>query len=190
MLLHNNRYIVSSYVETAPPLDQFDIVHNTEKIDIHDAYMARIMKIDRSDGHSFTVALLDQICSGNTACAILEKGYLTLILFQAILRIDLDTGSILQYVRCKNLGGLFEIHRIHGGYLIWGEGDIFRYDDSLNQIWHFTGRDILVSPHTNKNFWIKDHQIHCCDFSGWQYILDFDGNVLQDFHAFPTADTL
>ena len=190
MVLHNDRYRVSSNIEVTPPLDQFDIVHNTEKIDINDHYMARILQIDRSDGHSISVALVDLVCSSYVAHAVLEKDYLTLILFRAIIRIDLDTGSILQYEHCENMGGLFEIHRINDSYLIWGEGDIFRYDDSLNPIWHFTGRDILFSLHTDKPFWIEEDQIHCRDFLGWHYILDFDGKLCQDYLEFETNENL
>ena len=49
----------------------------------------------------------------------------------------MDTGVIVQYEECDNMGGLFEIHPIDGGYLIWGEGDVFRYDLSLNRVWRF-----------------------------------------------------
>ena len=189
MILHNESYTVSLDVEVQPPLERFDMVHNTERINTKDFYMAHTFWIERSDGHSISVAVVDLICSGYPHRAILETNYLTLVLFSAIIRVELDTGAILAYSNCENLGGLFEIYRIDGGYLIWGEGDIFRYDDSLNQIWRFSGRDILVSLYADKHFWIEDDRIHCRDFLGWHYVLDFDRNLLQDFREFKSADT-
>ncbi|MBQ7871390.1 MAG: hypothetical protein IJ357_04540 [Oscillospiraceae bacterium] len=88
------------------------------------------------------------------------------------------------------MGCLFEIHSIEEGYLIRGEGDIFRYDLSLNPIWHFMGRDILVSLHSNKHFWFEQNEIHCRDFLGWHYVLDFNGKLLREFKEFDESETL
>ena len=190
LILHNDRYKVSSNVEVKPSLERFDIVHNTERINTNDFFMAHIFQIDRSDGHSLTFAVVDLICSGYPHCVVLETNYLTLVLFRAIIRIDLETGSILKYENCENMGGLFEIYRVSGGYLIWGEGDVFRYDDSLNRIWHFMGRDILVSLHADKHFWIEDGQIHCRDMLGWHYILTLDGELIRNYQEFQPAEVL
>lgn len=184
MVLHNEHYTVFSHVEVKPALDRFDIIHNTEKIDINDFYMAHIFEIERSDGHSVSVAMIDLLCSGYEPNAVLGKNYITLILFSAIIRIHPDTGAIVQYEPCENMGGLFEIHRIKDGYLIWGEGNIFCYDLSLKQIWDFSGRDILVSTHADIHFWIEDNIIHCRDFSGWHYLLDPDGKLIDNYLEF------
>ncbi|MGN8874420.1 hypothetical protein [Pseudoflavonifractor sp. HCP28S3_F10] len=190
MHLHNEKYAVLTSVEEQPFLDQYDIVHNTEKIDTNGYFMTRTFRITRLDGHSLKIALLDLICSNYEPYAALEGNILTTILFDSIVRIDMDTGLIIQYEKCDNIGGLFEIHPIDGGYLIWGEGEIFRYDSHLKQIWSFSGRDILVSLHSKQHFWIDDNQIHCRDFLGWHYILDLDGNLIADFREFGDSETL
>lgn len=97
---------------------------------------------------------------------------------------------IAQFVTCDNVGGLYEIHPIEGGYIIWGEMDIFRYDFQLNRIWHFMGRDILVSLTKDKRFWIDDGSIHCRDFQGWHYVLDFNGKLIDDFREVSDSENL
>lgn len=189
MVLHNENYIVQSTVEVTPLLDQYDVVHNTESIDTDDYFTARIFHINRLDGHALKIALIDLICASCEPCAALDGNILTTILFSSIVRIDMDTGLIVQCEACNNIGGLFEIHPIDGGYLIWGEGDIFRYDLALNRVWHFMGRDILVSLHSNKHFWIEQEEIHCRDFLGWHYVLNYDGKLIYDFCEFTDAET-
>ena len=190
MQLHNEKYTVISDVTVPPPLDRFDVVHNTENINTDDFCMAYTFQITGNDGHSMKVALIDLICSSYIPYAALDGNTLVVILFQSIVRLDMDTGAIIQYTECDNMGGLFEIHPIEGGFLIWGEGDIFRYDRSLNRIWHFTGRDILVSLHSSKHFWIEDTEIHCRDFLGWHYVLDFDGKLIRNFREFDDTGPL
>ena len=189
MEIHNEKYQIISNVVESPHLDQFDIVHNIRKISTDDFFMARTFQITKKDGHSITVALIDLICSSYVPYAVLEEDCLTIILFSAIVRMNVDTGLIVQYEECDNMGGLFEIHPIDGGYLIWSEGDICRYDSSLKRIWHFMGRDILVSMYSDKHFWIEDKQIHCRDFLGWHYVLDFSGKLIRDFKEFDDAET-
>lgn len=190
MELHNERYAVVSSVEVTPLLDQYDVVHNTENIDTNDYFMARIFHIKRSDGHSLKVALVDLICSSYEPFAALDGNILTTILFSSIVRIDLDTGLLVQYRECDNMGGLFEIHPIEDGYIIWGEGDIFRYDCELKRIWHFMGRDIFVSLTKERHFWFENDRIHCLDFKGWHYVLNFDGKLIYDFREHNDAETL
>ena len=188
MELRNEKYTVLLKTEVAPPLSQYDIIHNTEEVNTDDFYVARTFQVHRADGHLRNIALLDLCCSSNEPFAVLNDHILTVILFRAIVRIDLNTGLIIQHKECNSTGGLFEIHHMDDGYLIWGEGDIFRYDDSLNRIWHFVGRDILVSLHCNQHFWMERDEIHCRDFLGWHYILDLDGNVLCNFREFDDCE--
>ena len=151
--------------------------------------MAREFRVERQNGCTISFALIDLICSGYEPYAVLEENILTVILFSTIVQLEMDTGKIVQYVPCDNTGGLCEIHAIEGGYIIWGEEDIFRYDRSLNQVWHFMGRDILVSLKANRHFWIENGFIHCRDFLGWHYVLDLNGNTLSDFREFDDSNS-
>lgn len=182
MKLFNEKYTVITKVEVMPPLDHFDIVYDFERINTgHDVYMVRVLQIAQRNSDVLTIALLDTVCSGYEPHAVLTENIITVILFSAIVRINLDTGLIVQYVECDSMGGLFEIHPIDGGYIIWGEDKIFRYDLELNQIWWFAGRDILVSQIQDRHFWIEDGLIHCRDFEGWHYVLNFDGDLITNF---------
>ena len=180
----NEHYTVVASVETTPQLSLYDIIHNPENIDTTDFFMARTFEVIPSSGHSLRIALLDRVVTNHSPYALLEGDLLTTILFDAIVRLDLTTGHIVHSVYCDNIGGLFELHTIQGGYLIRGESEIFRYDTDLRQIWSFSGRDIFFSPFTDKSFWITDNRIYCRDFLGWQYILDTDGNLVEDFCEF------
>ena len=177
----NEQYRITANVESMPKLEHFDFVLNPENIDTNDCYSARLFRIESYNGDVWTLALLDLICASYEPFAVLADHILTVILFSAIVRIDLTTGELVQYVECDNMGGLNEIHAIDDGYIIWGEGDIFRYDLDLNRIWWFSGRDILVSLKLDRHFWIEDDLIHCRDFEGWHYVLNFDGKLLTDF---------
>lgn len=180
MYLQNETYTVQCEVLTQPNLDGFDAIHNTEATDTTDAYMARTFQIRRKDGHSIKIALLDRLCSSHVPYAVLDGNTLTVLLFAAIVRIDLDTGTILQHEPCDNMGGLLEIHPIEDGYILYGEGDLFRYDRSLHRIWEFSGRDILVDTEKDRSFWLEGSEIHCRGFLGWHYVLDFDGKVIEE----------
>ena len=181
MYLQNQHYSITAFVETMPPLEQFDIVHNPKNTNTDEFYNARIFKIESIDAVPRTIALLDLLCAGYEPFAVLEMDCLIVILFDSIVRINLSTGLIEEMIECDNFGGLHEIHVINDGYIIWGEGDIFRYDRKLKRIWHFAGRDMLISQKEDKQFWIEDGLIHCRDYLGWHYVLDFDGNLLHDF---------
>lgn len=167
MELYNEKYLVFSKVEDIPALNGFDIVYNTERINTNDYYSARVFLVKRHDGHVISIALLDLICSSCGPYAVLSESTLTVILFSAIVQVNLDNGLITRYVKCDNIGGLFEIHQISSGFIIYGEGDIFRYDLELNRIWCFSGRDIFVSQTDMKSFWIGDARIHCID---WDWV--------------------
>ena len=182
MNLRSQRYLIAVSVETMPSLARFDIVHDPGGIRTDELYLARVFTVNAVDGTSRSVAVLDSLCAGNEPCAVLEGDCLTVILFNRILRIRLSDGALLECVDCPNWGGLNEIHEIPDGYIIWGEGNVFRYDRGLNRIWEFTGRDILVSPDNRKHLWIEDNRIHCRDFLGWHYVLDFEGNLICEFY--------
>lgn len=116
-------------------------------------------------------------------CAVLEGNCLTQIAFDEIFRIDVRTGCRLQTVECPNMGGLQEICPIEGGYIIRGETELFRYDQQLNRVWEFSGRDIFATPDGKKSFWVGKSTIHCSDWQGWRYVLDFDGKLICETQA-------
>ena len=180
MILRNDRFTVTIQVESMPPLELFDIVYNPGETDTGDYYSARLIRIESKGGNRRCIALVDRVTPGYEPCAVLEEDILTVIQYDAIVRIDLNTGAMVQWVECGSMGGLFEFHAVPDGYIIWGEGEVYRYDPALNRVWWRSGRDILVSPTGAKSFWIEGDRIHYRDWEGWHYVVDMDGNAISD----------
>ena len=105
---------------------------------------------------------------------------LTQILFDEIRQVDAQTGEVLQQVNCPNMGGLMGICAIEGGFILHGETELFRYDQQLNRIWSFSGRDIFAALDGKKAFWIEKDTIHCRDWLGWHYVLNSDGKLISE----------
>lgn len=112
--------------------------------------------------------------------AVQNRNCLTQILFKEIRQVDAQTGEVLRQVECPNMGGLMGICAIEDGYILHGETELFRYDQQLNRIWSFSGRDIFATVDGKKAFWIEADAIHCLDWLGWHYVLDLDGNFVSE----------
>lgn len=181
MVLISEQYLVTILTETTPLLDGYQVICQTDEIDVHDFYCARLIEVKAVSGTVFRLALLDNLISENEPCAVLEDNILTVLLFNKILQIDLETVAIVRCVDCENCGGLEQIFEIDQGYLLKGECDIFCYDKELNQTWDFSGRDILARITGEKCFWIEKDLIHCRDWAGWHYVLDMNGKTISEF---------
>ena len=181
MILENARYKVTIHAEYQPDLKAYQVLYQPADLDMSGFYSAYMIHIDRIDGQSYLVALLDLLISNIEPCAVLEENTLTVILFNTILRLDLDTRTVTQCVDCENMGGLEEIQTIEDGYIIKGEGEIFRFDKELNPLWWRAGRDIFATPEGGDCFWIEDNLIHCRDWEGWHYIFNMDGTTIREF---------
>ncbi len=187
MELHNKHFSIIIGSEQPDQLIDYDIVHNPLGIGlIHDYSMAHTIHAENHKGITTKIALLDRIGSNSEHCAVLTGDSLIFVLFDAIVQIDLNSGSIMRCVECDNLGGLWEIHLLENFYILYGECSIFRYDLDFNRIWEFSARDILVSNNVAKSFWIDNGNIHCLDWLDWHYVLDFDSNIISEQHISET----
>ena len=74
----------------------------------------------------------------------------------------------------------FCFYKLEEDFLIHGELEIFRITKNGEIIWRFGGRDIWVNPEGSEELIIKDNVILLVDFESNRYILDFDGNLLED----------
>lgn len=186
MILSNDQYTVTitgdgQFWNTPAIQKAYDITFNPENIDQTDGFFdVTAICVEHAHGSTRRIALLASRYTDKEHCAVLDGQVLTVIQFDAIMQIDLERECVLQNVACSNWGGLMEIRPIKEGYIIRGEYDVFRYDAQLNRVWHFSGRDILVSSGGEKSFWIDDCFIHCRDWLGWHYVLDFDGNLISE----------
>ena len=113
--------------------------------------------------------------------SVQEENCITQIRFKTICQVDARNGTILRLVSCPNMGGLIEIVGIDGGYILHGETELFCYDKQLNRVWSFCGRDIFATLDGSSAFWIEADIIHCRDWLGWHYVLDYDGNLVAEF---------
>ncbi len=74
----------------------------------------------------------------------------------------------------------FSLHKLENDYIIYGELEIFRITKHGEIIWRFGGRDIWVSVDGKNPFNIETDKIRLFDFDSNEYVLDFDGNVIED----------
>ena len=182
MVIKNGQYIVAISTETTPSLDGYKVIYKSDEVETHDFYCALLIEVEETNGTDFKkIALLDTLISKQDSCAVLEGNILTVILFDTILQIDLNTVTIMRTVHCENCGGLEHILKTNQGYIIKSECEIFCFDKLLNQKWQFYGRDILVRATKEKSFWIENDFIHCRDWSMWHYILDMKGILISEF---------
>ena len=186
--LLNEYFKVNVTTETTPPLDGYPVLYQRDDLELDDFYSARLFRIRPAKGQPYQFALLDLMLSFADRCAVLENNILTVLLFRKILQINLDTQELIRCVDCENMGGLEEICAIGDGYIIKGEGEIFRYDKELNPIWWRCGRDIFARASGENCFWLENDMIRCRDWEGWYYELDLDGKILRELREAPSGN--
>jgi len=74
----------------------------------------------------------------------------------------------------------FSIYKLEGDFIIPGKLEIFRITKEGEIIWHFGGRDIWVNIEGKNELTIENNTIRLFDFQSNEYVLDFDGNQIED----------
>lgn len=74
----------------------------------------------------------------------------------------------------------FCIYQLEENFVIHGELEIFRITKNGEIIWRFGGRDIWISVDGKDPFNIERDKIRLFDFESNEYVLDFNGNVIED----------
>lgn len=74
----------------------------------------------------------------------------------------------------------FSFHKLEEDFIIYGEVEIFRITKKGEIIWRFGGRDIWINLEGKNPFSIESNKIRLFDFQSNEYVLDFDGNVIED----------
>src|SRR5690606_13677452 len=69
----------------------------------------------------------------------------------------------------------FEIVKIEGGYIIHGELEITRIDDSGKIIWQNSGADIFITQNSDSNFEVHGNLISVIDWNNRIYQWNLDG---------------
>lgn len=157
----------------------YDLELNPEGFKHSDLYKTLSIHIDLFN-REINIALVGDIYYKDSDCAILEENILTILQNDAISRIDVNTGTLIQHKRLENFGCNFGIYKVMDGYLIYGEVYITMLDRNLNKKWAFGGRDIFVSQSNKNSFEIGEHSIKLYDWEDNFYEVDFDGKLIGE----------
>jgi len=74
----------------------------------------------------------------------------------------------------------FAIYKLEEDFIIYGEIGIFRITKDGEIVWSFWGRDIWVNLEGKNPFSIENDKIRLFDFESNEYVLDFNGNLIED----------
>ena len=74
----------------------------------------------------------------------------------------------------------FAIHKLKDDIIIHGESEIFRITKDGETVWNFGGRDIWFNVEGEPEITIQNNTIRLFDFVSNEYVLDFDGNQIED----------
>ncbi|WP_394773251.1 hypothetical protein [Flavobacterium sp.] len=74
----------------------------------------------------------------------------------------------------------FSIHKLENDFIIHGELEIFRITKEGEIVWCFGGRDIWLNTEGKTEFCIEKNGIRLFDFESNEYVLDFEGNQIED----------
>jgi len=72
------------------------------------------------------------------------------------------------------------IHKLKDDIIIHGESEIFRITKAGEIVWSFGGRDIWLNVEEEPEITIENNTIRLFDFVSNEYVLDFDGNQIED----------
>lgn len=74
----------------------------------------------------------------------------------------------------------FSLYKLEEDFIIHGELLIFRISREGEIIWSFGGRDIWFNPEGYSELTIEENAIRLFDFDSNEYVIDFDGNQIED----------
>jgi len=87
----------------------------------------------------------------------------------------------LKWMVVPDLATCFSIYRYKDSYIIHGEIEITRLDQSGRIIWQVSARDIFVNIQDNEpTFKMLENYIELMDWQGHRYKLSYDGVIVDD----------
>lgn len=109
----------------------------------------------------------------------LNENNLIMSLGFTILSLNLNEIEINWILR-PDIAELFEFYDLENDILLRGEHRIFRIDKNGNVKWEYGGRDIWVNLEGKSEVNIEENKIRLFDFESNEYLLNFDGELLED----------
>ena len=160
-----------------PKNSRYDVILNPDNYNNEDTVKLFVFDVDFWSKKK-VIGLVAFVVEPEKNIAVLKGDVLTLLQNEKFLQIDLSSESIINIQHIDVWGSVFELIQFEEDYIVYGEVEIARFDDSLNKLWSFSGKDIFVSNSDKKSFEISGDRIKLYDFEGNYYEIDFDGRVL------------
>ncbi|NJM79264.1 MAG: hypothetical protein HC854_05890 [Flavobacterium sp.] len=105
----------------------------------------------------------------------------TLIMSLGFTILSLNLNEIeIDWILRPDISELFEFYDLEDDILLRGEHRIFRITKNGNTKWEFGGRDIWVNLEGKSEVNIEENEIRLFDFESNEYLLNFDGELLED----------
>ena len=79
-----------------------------------------------------------------------------------------------------DIAEVFEFYDLQDDFLVRGELAIHRIDKNGKIKWSYGGRDIWVNIEGKREVQIIDNKIYLTDFENNEYVINFDGQTLED----------
>lgn len=182
-MLENEQYTVGITIDDSYTVDStdnraYDYVMNPTCKRRGDMYKA--LHIYVTGKNSYSIALVGDYYTYGSNCAILTDHIVTVLQNDHITQIDLDTVQIIKEYELDVLGTTFGIYLIPDGYIIYGEIEVVKLDNTFREVWKFSGKDIFVSVNGKNAFELTENSIKLYDFENNFYELDFDGNAVSE----------
>ncbi|MDX1628432.1 MAG: hypothetical protein R3345_07015 [Fulvivirga sp.] len=135
----------------------------------------------RGTEHEFNaVVLADGGGTGiHSSCATINANELLLCCGDHVFCLVLPSLELKWKVKADEATCL-ELYPMDDAYIVHGELEISRIDNSGNIVWQQGGEDIFIHPEGNNNFKLTPERIEVSDWNNRQYSFDVDGNVLKN----------
>ena len=183
MLLENENCIIEIEADGTYTVDSadnryYDVILNPFNYTHGDLTKTFAISIDLFSKR-FTAALIGPCLACDSDCAVLDNNILTVLMDTAIIRININDGSVIYHTELDCLGCNLAIYRIDKGYIVYGETEITMLDPDFEKKWSFSGEDIFASVSGKVPFEITENSIRLYDFEDNFYEIDFDGNRIK-----------
>ncbi|MCD7892377.1 MAG: hypothetical protein LUG60_01625 [Erysipelotrichaceae bacterium] len=144
MKIKNNRYDIEINLLDNKPKEDINCFLDPDGIIDSDyiKYVYIKYKEHQDDFYKIRCIICDAHLLGDKYF-VLKDNILTLMLNFTILKFDLNLNDIILVKDVDTVACNYELYYIDNDYLIIGEFEITRLDDSFNMIWQWSGLDIF-----------------------------------------------
>ncbi len=183
MILQNDICNVNITIDTTYTVEStdnkpYDLVINPMHLRHSDMYKVFSVQINLSS-KIISIALIGDFYSYDKDCAVLEDKTLTILQNDAIVQLNINDGTMINFKEFDCFGCNYGIYRVQNGYIVYGEIEITMLDFDFNKKWSFLGKDIFVSMSDKKAFELCENSIKLHDFEGNFYEIDFSGKLIN-----------